>query len=57
MSGGGLGVAKILNIGIFKMQPIIVVMLVLGTPEHLELGPNFKYDLLYAMVIFGLIIF
>ena len=31
--------AKILNIVIiFKMQPKIVVMLVLGTPEHLELG-------------------
>ena len=31
-----LGVYKILNIGISKMQPKIVVMLVLGTPEHLE---------------------
>ena len=36
--GGGLGGSKILNIGIFKMQPKIVVVLVLGTPEHLELG-------------------
>ena len=35
---GGLGVSKILNIGISKMQPKIVVMLVLGTPRHLELG-------------------
>ena len=31
-----LGVSKILNFGFFKMQPKIVVMLVLGTPEHLE---------------------
>ena len=33
-----LGMAKILNIGISQMQPKIVVMLVLGTPKHLELG-------------------
>ena len=32
-----LGVAKILNIGLFTMQPKIVVMLVLGTQEHLGL--------------------
>ena len=31
-----LGVSKILNFGFFKTQPKIVVMLVLGTPEHLE---------------------
>ena len=36
---GGVGVAKMPNIGIFKMPPKIVVILVLGTPKHLELGP------------------
>ena len=35
---GPVGVAKILNIGISKMQPQIVVMLVLRTPKHLELS-------------------
>ena len=33
-----LGGCKILNIGIFKMQPKIVVVLVLGTTENLEFG-------------------
>ena len=33
-----LGVAKMPNIGIFKMPPKIVVILVLRTPEHLESG-------------------
>ena len=32
------GGCKFLNIGIFKMQPKIVIVLVLGTPEHLESG-------------------
>ena len=36
--GKPLGGSKILNIGLFKMQPKIVVVLVLGTPEHLESG-------------------
>ena len=36
--GRGLGVPKIPNIGIFKMPPKIVVIPVMGTPEHLELG-------------------
>ena len=31
-------VAKILNIRILKMQPKIVVLLVMGTTEHIELG-------------------
>ena len=35
-----VGVAKILNIRIPKMQPKIVVLLVMGTTEHIELGPE-----------------
>ena len=36
-------VGKIPNIGIFKMPPKIVVILVLRTPEHLELGLILQY--------------
>ena len=36
-----LGMPKMPNIGIFKMPPKIVLILVLKTPEHLELGLTF----------------
>ena len=36
--GEGLGVAKILNIGIPKMQPKIVVIVAMGSIRHIELG-------------------
>ena len=35
---GGQNPHKNPKIGIFKLQPKIVVMLVLGTPEHIDLG-------------------
>ena len=34
-----VGVPKNTKIGNFKILPKIVVILVLGTPNHLELGP------------------
>ena len=37
-----LGVSKILNFRKFKMQPKIVVMVVLGTPEHLQLSAGWQ---------------